>query len=97
MAKQWKKLYRLTATFICPYCQKEFPLNKATVEHLVPRSRGGTSDPENIVYACKFCNNQKGSLTPEEYQIWRTTLDIEEWKRLEFIRNGKLSQEKGNK
>lgn len=92
MAKQWKKLYRLTATFICPYCHKEFPLNKATVEHLVPRSRGGTSDPANIVYACKFCNNQKGSLTPEEYQIWRTTLDVEEWKRLEFIRNGGLSK-----
>lgn len=92
--KHWRKLYRLTATFVCPYCLEEYPLSKATVEHLVPRSRGGTSDPANIVYCCKFCNNQKGSLTPEEYKIWRTTLDNEVWKRLEFIRNGGLNNEK---
>ena len=72
MAKQWKKLYRLTATFICPYCGGEYPLNKATIDHVVPQSRGGKSEPCNMVWCCKFCNNQKGALTPEEYEKIRT-------------------------
>lgn len=94
MAKQWKKLYRLTATFICPYCGEEYPLNKATIDHVVPQSRGGKSEPCNMVWCCKFCNNQKGALTPEEYETWKATLDNEVWKRLEFIRNGGLNNAK---
>lgn len=91
---RWKKLYGLSATFICPYCMKEFYLKNATIDHLVPRSRGGTSEPYNLVWACKRCNNEKGSLTPEEYATWKATLDNEVWKRLEFIRNGGLTKEK---
>ena len=89
---QWKKLYGTKATFICPYCLDEFPLSKATKDHIFPRSRGGSSESYNIVNCCKFCNNQKGSLTAEEYARWKETLDEEEWKKLEFIRNGGLSQ-----
>ena len=94
MAKQWKKLYRLTATFICPYCGGEFPLNKATIDHVIPASRQGSNEPYNLVWCCKRCNNEKGALTPEEYAIWKATLDNEVWKRLEFIRNGGLNNEK---
>lgn len=89
MAKQWKKLYRLTATFVCPYCQKEFSLSKATIDHLIPRSRGGVSEPYNLVWTCKRCNNEKGALTPEEYATWKTTIDNAVWKVLEAIRTGK--------
>lgn len=88
--KQWKRLYGLSATFICPYCLKEFPLSKATADHCVPRSRGGSSEPYNLVWACKRCNNEKGSLTPEEYATWKATLDNEVWKKLENIRTGRL-------
>ena len=91
--KRWKHLYGITATFICPYCLGEFPLSKATADHCVPRSRGGASEPYNLVWACKRCNNEKGALTPEEYATWKATLDNEVWKRLEFIRNGGLSRE----
>lgn len=94
MAKQWKHLYGMRATFICPYCMGEFALSKATIDHLVPQSRGGVSEPYNMVWCCKRCNNEKGALTPEEYETWKATLDNEVWKRLEFIRNGGLSKEK---
>lgn len=94
MAKQWKHLYGMRATFICPYCMGEFALSKATIDHIVPQSRGGVSEPYNMVWCCKRCNNEKGSLTPEEYATWKATLDNEVWKRLEFIRNGGLSKEK---
>ena len=92
--KRWKQLYGLSATFICPYCLKEFQLKNATVDHMLPSSRGGSSESYNLVYSCKFCNNQKGALTPDEYATWKTTLDNEVWKRLEFIRNGGLNKDK---
>ena len=88
---KWKRLYGQEATFVCPYCLETFPLKKATKDHKLPYSRFHNNSPENIVLACKFCNNQKGALTPEEYELWKTTLDNEVWKRLEYIRNGGLS------
>lgn len=81
--KKWKKLYSMSAKFTCPYCLKEFPISKATRDHKTPRSRGGSSDPSNIVLCCGECNSQKGSLTEKEYATW---------KYLEFIRNGGLSK-----
>lgn len=34
----------------------------ATVDHLVPRTAGGTDDPANLVCACWICNQTKGDL-----------------------------------
>lgn len=90
--RRWKRLYDSNATFICPYCLKEFPMKKATKDHINPWSRFHDNSPENIVYACKSCNTEKGALTAEEYETWKTTEDWIVWKRLEFIRNGGLSR-----
>lgn len=38
---------------------------RATVDHLVPRSRGGSSDPANLRLAHRRCNNRRGSHLPE--------------------------------
>lgn len=89
---KWKQLYSKSGTFICPYCLEELPLKQASIDHLVPRSRGGHSDSQNMVLSCKYCNNEKGSLTPQEYARWKGTLDIEEWERLEFLRTGRFKQ-----
>jgi 5-methylcytosine-specific restriction endonuclease McrA len=32
----------------------------ATIEHIVPRSQGGTDAPENLAMACARCNHEKG-------------------------------------
>lgn len=45
------------------------PPNKRTRDHLIPRVRGGSSVPHNTVTACERCNQDKGQLTYEEYQI----------------------------
>lgn len=39
-----------------------------TIDHLVPRSRGGTNHAENLVLCCQSCNSSKGARTPEEWQ-----------------------------
>ena len=50
----------------CQYCGKEFPSNKLTLDHLIPKSKGGKNTWENLVTACKKCNQKKGNRTPEE-------------------------------
>ena len=37
-----------------------------TLDHIVPRSRGGNTVPENLCAACLSCNQRKGDRTPEE-------------------------------
>ncbi|HEX2574095.1 MAG TPA: HNH endonuclease [Polyangia bacterium] len=36
------------------------PISQATIEHIVPRTRGGTNDLENLALACARCNREKG-------------------------------------
>ena len=45
----------------CEYCRMHQSLQGATfhVEHIVPRSRGGTSQPENYAWCCPSCNLHK--------------------------------------
>jgi len=50
--------------FRCQYCgRKDLPL---TIDHLVPKSRGGESSWENLITACRACNTFKGNRTPVE-------------------------------
>jgi len=50
----------------CQYCGKRYPTSELSLDHIVPRSRGGTSTWENVVCACVGCNVRKGGRTPKE-------------------------------
>ena len=50
----------------CLYCGSTINL---TVDHVIPKSRGGEDCWENLVTACVKCNNKKGSRTPEEARM----------------------------
>lgn len=50
----------------CQYCYRSYPTEVLTMDHVVPKSRGGDNSWTNIVTACKKCNQKKGSKTPEE-------------------------------
>ncbi|WP_234736376.1 HNH endonuclease [Tellurirhabdus bombi] len=47
----------------CMYCGTTEEL---TLDHVLPKSRGGKTNWDNLVSACKRCNSRKGDLTPEE-------------------------------
>lgn len=49
--------------FTCQYCGTKLPPKDLTFDHVVPRSRGGGTNWENIVAACVPCNTRKGSRT----------------------------------
>ncbi|MBL6713227.1 MAG: HNH endonuclease [Pirellulales bacterium] len=53
----------------CQYCGERFPLSELSLDHVVPRSRGGTATWENIVCACVACNVRKGGRTPQEARM----------------------------
>lgn len=50
----------------CQYCGKRFPTNELSLDHVIPRSRGGETTWENIVCSCVRCNVRKGGRTPDE-------------------------------
>jgi 5-methylcytosine-specific restriction endonuclease McrA len=50
----------------CAYCGAEDTARELTIDHVLPRSRGGRTSWENVVTACAPCNRRKGDRTPEE-------------------------------
>ncbi len=53
----------------CAYCHAtNVPLQ---IEHIVPKSRGGSNRASNLTLACEPCNQRKGNRTAEEYGFVR--------------------------
>jgi len=50
----------------CQYCGKKFPTTELTLDHVVPRSRGGGAAWDNLVCCCVNCNVRKGGRLPAE-------------------------------
>ena len=63
--------------FHCQYCQRHFSADHLTVDHVIPKSRGGAMRWKNGVAACHKCNLSKGtniaqpSQTPFEPNYWQ--------------------------
>jgi 5-methylcytosine-specific restriction endonuclease McrA len=50
----------------CQFCGSTSNL---TIDHIIPKSKGGEDDWENLTTACIKCNNKKGDRTPEEAKM----------------------------
>jgi 5-methylcytosine-specific restriction endonuclease McrA len=53
----------------CQYCGNKFSYGKLTMDHIIPKSKGGHKTWMNIVSACHKCNNKKGSKTLQEAKM----------------------------
>ncbi|MFH0976591.1 MAG: HNH endonuclease [Spirochaetota bacterium] len=67
----WRKK---CASGVCSYCGQKIPQGELTMDHVIPLSRGGTSERVNIVPACKDCNNKKKYLLPVEWEDYLQSL-----------------------
>ncbi len=67
----WK---RRRAAGVCYFCKGKFSPGDLTMDHIVPLIRGGKSTKNNIVPACKECNNKKKHMLPLEWQEYMETL-----------------------
>ncbi len=81
--------------FMCMYCGTETKL--LTLDHIIPRSRGGPHVWENVASACIPCNHKKARHTPREarmrllreprapkpnpYSLFQGRTIIDEWKQ----------------
>ena len=54
---------------LCLYCGNQFSKRELTRDHVTPVSKGGFDTWQNVVSACKRCNNIKGGKTPEESKM----------------------------
>ena len=50
--------------FSCQYCSKPFSASGLTFDHVIPRSKGGKTNWENVVAACTGCNVYKANKMP---------------------------------
>lgn len=52
----------------CVYCgDTSLTLRTASIDHLIPKAKGGTNDDSNLALSCKKCNTDKEDLLPLEF------------------------------
>lgn len=61
--------------YTCQYCGKQ--TSDLTIDHVIPRSRGGGHSWENLVSACRSCNHRKGGKSPAEARFTLQRLPFE--------------------
>ena len=72
--------------YTCQYCGKQPGPEELTIDHVMPRSRGGTSTWANCLLACVECNKRKADKTPAEAGMpMRKTPVKPSWKTLAQI------------
>lgn len=64
-----KELLLGHVTFTCACCSRFFPREKATLEHIIPLSRGGTYESWNLTLTCEKCNVKRGN--KHDFWLWR--------------------------
>jgi 5-methylcytosine-specific restriction endonuclease McrA len=61
---------------VCAYCWRLTALTSgrgplvATIDHVIPRSKGGGNARTNLTLACRHCNGMKGNMMPEEWSAY---------------------------
>lgn len=60
--------------FRCVYCQKRVKPDQLTLDHVIPKARGGSNKIRNLVTACADCNSAKGSMDPKAWVAYLGTI-----------------------
>jgi 5-methylcytosine-specific restriction endonuclease McrA len=60
--------------FTCQYCGEKCSMNSITVDHVIPKSRGGATVWNNVVAACHPCNRRKADKTLHEANLILATV-----------------------
>ena len=71
-AKKHRQAVGDSQDWICPYCGTDVSGRVGTIDHKIPVSCGGTSEPDNLAIICQPCNSSKSDSTPEEYRDYRS-------------------------
>jgi 5-methylcytosine-specific restriction endonuclease McrA len=69
--------------FTCQYCGRK--TKDLTIDHIIPRSRGGTDTWKNVVAACPNCNHRKGGKLLEETNMSLINPTLQPPNTIEYI------------
>lgn len=59
----------------CRYCNKRLDVNTLVLDHIIPISKGGTSNVDNLQIICSTSNSMKGSLDEDNFKLLLDWLD----------------------
>ena len=82
--------------FRCFYCKRRMDLKfeneySWTIEHFIPRAKGGKDEAENIEFVCRACNFLKGEMNPKQYINTRKRLKLRK-EKMEYWKARKSSR-----
>ncbi|WP_432661974.1 HNH endonuclease [Wukongibacter baidiensis] len=66
--KNDKRYIYLRDDGICYFCDKGLKFKQISIDHYLPKSKGGPDDIYNLVCSCKRCNKDKKSTVPDDYK-----------------------------
>lgn len=70
--KLWKRISKeifARDNYTCCYCGEKGGILE--VDHIIPFSKGGTDNLENLITSCRKCNRQKKDMSVNEFKLWR--------------------------
>ena len=70
--RSFRKVLADEQNWLCPLCGLPLPhqlVGNTHVDHIIPKSKGGTNDPDNLQTVHSRCNIAKGDLTIEEQKL----------------------------
>jgi len=77
--------------YTCQYCGDQPGVETITIDHVIPRSQGGTSSWTNCVAACEPCNARKADRTPEQAGMKLRHRPVRpEWKPFYAAQGGRI-------
>ena len=85
-----RKAVFLRDLYTCQYCDEPFAVKDLTLDHVLPASKGGKTEWENIVTACKKCNWDKGdklyapNRLPWKPEYWQIVAHIKDKHQFNF-------------
>ncbi len=73
-----KRVIAQRAHGCCEYCQSQarFALQPFSIDHIIPKSQGGSTTPENLALACQGCNSHKYNHTQAQDPVSGETVPI---------------------
>lgn len=70
----------------CAYCGEPLFYKEMQVDHLIPKSKGGTDDIANLMPSCRLCNHYKRALDLETFRNWGLGKLHERLKKIYIVR-----------
>ena len=75
----WRAKIKEEWDWECAYCGSDENL---TIDHIVPRAKGGTDFTKNVLCACHECNQDKGHTPVEDWYLSQEFFDVDRYEKI---------------